>query len=443
MADIVRIRRIRPDLWIIGPPGAPTVADSDPGVDTAVLEVAGGYLTWKLTSGQRVAAATLHDMGTAQEWLWALYGAEIALAADDYTEPVDLPARPENPDLAAAVRRLAYAHWAARWWPASTVDSIPPLDPSLLDSEIAELTELCESMVDGTDYATGAGAEEDPAELTGSRDAGWDTAVRPRERSVPRADEYALAAGHAPAGTGSALVLDRGSAGWDWRYCPAGVVDASERAVTWELLRAAGSTTIRVHAVTAPGLTADLPGYLRPHALIRTPAGFRDIPLELNGDSWSGETGDRADSVLGIEIYVPGVGPSAPMPKPSRVSGSPHTADSDARPDSQGAVDRRPVADPYAQSESVHSADRAHVDGPVGPPQASSATDPVEQRRMVRELARNRLRMAAARPGEVLPGTAASEPLATGESGGSAAIPLADNAPLRSETTAAEEDSDF
>lgn len=398
MADTVRIRQLRPDLWSIGPPGAPTAADTDPGVDTAVLEVAGGYLTWSLTAGQRIAAATLHDLDTAQEWLWAVYGAEIALAADAYTEPVDLAVRPGNPELAAAVRRLAYAHWAARWWPASTIDDIAALDPALLDSEIAELTEFCESVVDGADSPPATGVEEVSAELTGDRDIGRPTGAR--EWTTARAGEYALAAGPNLSARGADPVLGRGTAGWDWRYCPAGVVDASERAVSWELFRAAGRTVARVHAVAAPGITADLPGYLRPHALIRTPGGFLDVTMELNGDAWSGEAGEPADSVLGVEIYVPGVGRSAP-------------AGSGTLPDHSGA--------------SVRPGNSA--------PDASGVTSDAERRRRVRELARNRLRLAAARSGEVAPG--AAEPPGTG------AYSLVDIAPLRSEITAAVEDSDF
>ncbi|WP_068042903.1 hypothetical protein [Nocardia speluncae] len=393
MVDMVRIRRSAPDLWLIGPPAAPGTADSEPGVDTAVLEVAGGHLTWSLTAGQRVPAATLHDLDTAQEWLWALYGAEVALAADAYTEPVDSAAGPGNPDLASAVRRLAYAHWAAHWWPASTVDDIAALDPALLGSEIAELTEFCESVVDGADSAPVTGIEEISAGRTGDRDIGWDTGAG--EWATGRADEYALAAGPNPSTRGADLVLERGTGGWDWRYCPAGVVDASERAVSWELFRAASSTVVRVRAVAAAGVPADLPGYLRPHALIHTPAGFLDIALEFSGDAWSGEAAEPADSVRGIEIYVPGVGPSAPA----------------------GAAAHR-IPDAAADAE---------------------------QRRRVRELARTRLRLAATWSGAVSPG-AAGHP-ATGESGYSAAPPtvhpLADIAPLESEIAAAVEDSDF
>ncbi|MGI5223136.1 hypothetical protein [Nocardia sp. CA-290969] len=440
MADIVRVQRIHPDLWIIAPAGAPTVADSRPGLDTAVLEVAGGHLTWSLLSGQPVPAATLHDVDTAQEWLWALYGAEVALAVDEYTGPVDLPARPEQPGSAAAVRRLGYAHWAARWWPASTVDGIAALDPELLDSEIAELTRTCESVVDGSDSALLAEADESPDTLPGDHD----TVALP-DRTAARAGDYALAAGGSPAGRGTALPLGRGSSGWDWRLCPAGVVDASERAVSWELLRSAGSTIVRVTAVAAPSVAAGLPGYLRPRALVRTPAGAVETALELSGDSWSGEVAGTVDSVTGIEIYVPGVGPAPPMGTDEPPEPPEHllATDPDARPEPPESAGRSQAVDPGAPPMRPEAAGRPpdysaarpararprfagsgmHAESIAGQPAPGELSE-AEQRDNVREFARNRLRTAA--------GDAAA-----------AGFPSADIAPLRAEIAAVEEDSDF
>ncbi|MFI5719676.1 hypothetical protein [Nocardia sp. NPDC051750] len=418
MPDIVRIQRIQPDLWTIAPPGSPSTAGRDPGLDTAVLEVVGGYLTWSLTAGQRVPAATLHDLDAAQEWLWALYGADVALAVDEYTVPVDLAARPERPDLAATLRRLGYAHWAARWWPASTVDGIAALDPGLLEREIAELAQFCESVVDGADSATGSGADADG--LPDIREAD----VRAPGRSAARADDYALAAGGAPADRGAALLLGRGNAGWDWRYCPAGVVDASERAVSWELFRSAGGTTVRVHAVVSPSATAELPAYLSPHALIRTPAGSVDAVLELSGDTWTGEVAGPADSIAGVEIYVPGIGPTALV---GEAAGVPPPA-----------VD-------------VHVTDSAAFIEPGDGQHSPGSTAGAEQRQRIRELVRTRLRMAAGDTGfgamEPDAGTTTSGPGGVEGAEGSAprahGYPLADIAPLRAEIAAVEEDSDF
>lgn len=291
----MRIRQVGPRLWIIAPAGAPTPLDAAPGLDTAVLEVVGGHLSWSLLTGHRIPAATVYDLAAAQDWLWALYGVAVAVAVDDHTGPVDLPARPERPELATATRRLAYAHWAARWWPASTVDGIAALDPDLLGREITALTEECDLVVDGAD------------------------AWLPDERTAPvpasaRADDYALAAGGTPGERLGALVIGRGSGGWDWRRCPPGLLDASEHAVSWELLRVAGSTRIRVEVVAAPGVAAEVPTYLRPRALVRTAAGDSDIELELLGDSWIGASALASENVAVVEVYVPGVGPAEPVP---------------------------------------------------------------------------------------------------------------------------------
>ncbi|WP_459547999.1 hypothetical protein [Nocardia sp. X0981] len=405
MVDTVRIQRPHPDLWTIAPPGAPDTTGAGPDPDTAVVEVAGGYLCWSLLADQRIPAATLHDLDTAQEWLWALYGAEVAVAADEYTAPVDLPARPERPALAAAIRRLGYAHWAARWWPASTLDGIAALDPELLDGEIAELTEFCEGVVDGPD-----------AELPGGSRGEVPTATRPDGEDAPgsreslsrtaRAGDYALAAGGEPGARHDGLPLGRGSGGWDWRFCPAGVVDASEHAISWELFRAGGSTVVRIRAVAAPGIIANPPEHLWPHAVVRAAAGVVDTVLELRGDTWTAEV-SAADTVAGVDVYVPGAGPFAPGDAHRWASGS----DASAAPDSAG-----PEPDTVAMT------------GP-GP-----STVGARRRERIRELARDRLRRAAPE-GEFV----ASHP--PGDTEPSSV--LADITPLRAEVFAAENDSDF
>lgn len=292
MPGTVLISRIEPDLWSIGPPDAPTVLDSAPALDTIVLEVLGGHLSWSLLSGQRLPAAILHDLTAAQDWLWAIYGASVAVAATDHTEPVELSAEPHLPEIATAARRLAYAHWAARWWPASTLDGIPVLDQRLLDDEIAALTEECELLVDGDD----------------ARPSVRESAVVP---ATARAEDYALAAGAKTGDTRGALTLDRGSGGWDWRRCPPGLVDASERAISWELTRTGGITVVRVRAVAAPGLAGEVPGHLRPHALIDTGDGVIDAELALSGDIWAGVAETHSEVAVRVDIHVPGVGPGA------------------------------------------------------------------------------------------------------------------------------------
>ncbi|MCP2276552.1 hypothetical protein [Nocardia amikacinitolerans] len=284
--NAVLVREHADGLWTVVPSGAPTVLDDAPALDTLVLEVIGGHLSWSLSADEHVPAAVLHDLDDAQEWLWAVYGERVALAVAD-KRTGELPADPALPTLVTRARRLAYAHWAARWWPASTIDGIPALDQSLLDTEIATLTEECESLVDGVD------ANLEPMTAPSA--------------ALGRAEDYALAAG--PGARHGELVLGRGSGGWDWRRCPPGLVDASERAVSWELTRAEGATLVRVRAVAAPQLVA-APAHLRPRALLDTAGGAVDTELELFGDTWQGVASVWSDEVASVRVYVPGVGPA-------------------------------------------------------------------------------------------------------------------------------------
>ncbi|PSR60940.1 MULTISPECIES: hypothetical protein [Nocardia] len=274
---------------IISPADAPTVHDAMPGLDTLVLEVIGGHLSWGLLSEQTVPAAVLHDPDAAQEWLWAVYGEPVALAVADGRSG-ELLATSARPELAEAARQLGYAQWAAHWWPASTIDGIPALDSEVLGGDIAALTEACESIVDG--------ADAQPSPVGPSFDA-----------AVARRQDYALAAG--PAGPGrTGLVLATGTSGWDWRRCPAGVLDASEFAVSWRLTRESGSTSVEVRAAAAPHLDAGLPGHLWPHARVVTDSVPTVLALQPGGDTWIGEALIDADNVVRVDIYVPGVGPA-------------------------------------------------------------------------------------------------------------------------------------
>ncbi|MFI9507088.1 hypothetical protein [Nocardia sp. NPDC052566] len=292
----VYIRRDADGLVVIAPPGAPTVLDGTPAIDTAVLEVLGGHLSWSLPAGQRIPAAVIDDLDLAQEWIWAVYGERIALViAEVGGEDEEFAVDPSRPELVSAAWRLGYAHWAARWWPASTIDGIAPLDAGLLAEEIAKLTEECEALVDGADASMHA---TEPATT----------------ESLGRAEDYALAAG--PGARAGALILSRGTGGWDWRRCPPGLLDASERAVTWTVTRESGATVVRVGVVAAPGLgtALDLPALLRPRAIIGTSTGSTEAELTLTGDTWIGEATppSSTDSTANVDIYVPGVGPAAP-----------------------------------------------------------------------------------------------------------------------------------
>ncbi|MDE1668503.1 hypothetical protein [Nocardia gipuzkoensis] len=289
MSTTVRVRR-RDALWIIAPDDAPTVVDDKPGADVLVLEVAGGHLTWSLLAGQVTPAAVIDDLALAQEWIWAVYGPEVSVALDESAASEgEFPSEPALPDLAARAWRLGYARWASRWWPASTLDGIAPLDESLLEDEIATLSEECDLIVDGGDAVA---EERTPAEALG------------------RAEDYALAAGPATIVAPGALVLARGTAGWDWNRCPPGLLDASERAVSWEVVREAGTTIVRVSAVAAPLSAADVPAHLHPRAAIGTAADAADVPLIRAGELWQAETTAPAGAEAGVavRVYVPGVG---------------------------------------------------------------------------------------------------------------------------------------
>ncbi|MFI7001223.1 hypothetical protein [Nocardia sp. NPDC050175] len=290
MNGTVRLRRAADGLLIIAPDGAPTVLDGAPEIDVLVLEAAGGHLTWSLLDGPALPAAVIDDVKLAQDWLWAVFGEEVALAVDA-GETGELTAVPGLPELVTSARRLGYAHWAARWWPASIIDGIAPLDERLLLDDIATLSEECEMIVDGADA---------PFEVTETPDR------VPEARG--RAEDYALAAGPASATPPGALVLARGSGGWDWRRCPPRLLDASEQAVSWEVVRQAGTTTVSVRAVTAP--QSHFPSYLHPHVLVRTSAGTADAALTLAGDIWTTEVPapEGAESAVTVAIYVPGVG---------------------------------------------------------------------------------------------------------------------------------------
>ncbi|MFE2844012.1 hypothetical protein ACFXKS_10715 [Streptomyces scopuliridis] len=336
MTAVVRIAPAEGGLLrvITPPPGdggpAPSVLDPAPGVDVAVLEVAGGLLTWSVLALDAVPVAVLDDVDLAQEWVWAVYGEQVALALADDTvtesapeqlpdqpEPVEVPVLPALPALVASARQLAFAHWAARWWPASVIDDIPPLDARLLDREIGDLTEECDLLFAGEETADSRPPDGPDAESAAVEEP-------------PRATDYALAAGPA-AGTGTAgpvgaggLTLARGTGGSDWRRCPPGLVDASERAVSWEVVRAAARTTVSVSVVAAPG-PVTVPSELTPRATVSGAADPLDLALRLVDDAWLGDapfdtvrTGDPAPGGAGlaVDIYLPGFGTPRPHDRP-------------------------------------------------------------------------------------------------------------------------------
>ncbi|MGW0638979.1 hypothetical protein [Nocardia salmonicida] len=296
---VVHLRHAEPGLLVIAADGAPLVTDAAPGLDVLVLEVLGGHLSWRLFDSDVVPAAVLDDVEAAQEWVWAVYGEEVALAVAD-NRPRAVTAAPARGESAAALRRLAYAHWASRWWPASTVDGIPALDQRLLREEIELLTATCEMVID-----------EDADALFGEQELGAAQTSDGAASIGGRAEDYALAAGGADSTDG--LIVARGSGGWDWRLCPPGILDAGEQAVSWQVSRTAGVSTVQVSVVAAPDCRQLVPEHLRPYARLRTQLPLTDVemPLHLRGDAWTGSATlpDTPEKSPEITVFVPGVGP--------------------------------------------------------------------------------------------------------------------------------------
>ncbi|GAB2509811.1 hypothetical protein [Nocardia heshunensis] len=382
----VMIHRYPDGLYGITPAATPHALAAPPGPDTMVLEVLGGHLIWNVLAGQEIPAALIDDIDAAQEWVWAIYGEPVAIALDaaapqrasaEPTAPetasaattpttgaFDAPAIEisaddvgrvsagrratrvdgglgreivafaARPALAAAAYRLAYAHWAARWWPASALDGIAALDPALLDRDIAQLTEECEALVDGAD----ALAPALPVNIESSL----------------RASDYALAAGDEHQ-TGT-MVLARGTGGWDWRRCPPGLVDASESAVSWELVRDAGATTVAIAVAAHPDGSTGTPTHLRPWARVDTGRGEVDTELRPVHDTWIGESSLSAPaSAIHIAIHVPGFGPP------------PETVEPLDGPAPESAADLRARIRDFASAR-LHAAAIPEVDGdPLAP----------------------------------------------------------------------------
>lgn len=129
-----------------------------PAFTQTVLEVAGAVLTWPVLGPTGLPTAEIHDVGQAQQWLWAVYGERAAAAVDAVASgtpaaELTLPERPTA--LAEGAARLALGHWAARWWPTSYLDGIPALEPDLLGLELAALTHECQQLLGGSEELEG------------------------------------------------------------------------------------------------------------------------------------------------------------------------------------------------------------------------------------------------------------------------------------------------
>ncbi|MEU3464501.1 hypothetical protein ABZ721_31690 [Streptomyces sp. NPDC006733] len=319
-----------------------------PAFRRAVLDVAGAVLTWPVSGAPGLPAAQVHDVGQAQQWLWALYGARVAEAVHHGAADVTVTAQMST--LAGAAARLAFGHWAARWWPASYLDGISALEQDLLGLELAALTHQCQQLFDADSDSESAGpAEEGAADLIAEHQAALDALVRwwraaaqptgtvrhldrilrlihdagdlagldgPALRHLRASLEqrpaigaaadvgalfarergYALAAGEPLAGGGRVIARGPGTNAWH-RY-PPGLVDAAENAVSWTGRAFGARRQIEVDVIA--DAAAPAAGVLLV-AEVRVDGGrvAARVPLARRDDRWTGRVDLDLDGDLG------------------------------------------------------------------------------------------------------------------------------------------------
>ncbi|MFF3937291.1 hypothetical protein [Streptomyces phaeofaciens] len=332
-----------------------------PAFTRAVLDVAGAVLTWPVLGPTGLPAAEIHDVGQAQQWLWALYGDRTATAVDAVASgtPAAELTLPEQPTtaLAETAARLALGHWAARWWPTSHLDGIPALEPDVLGLELAALTHECQQLLDEPEELEGLELLEEhlvaldplirwrhsaapPRQLDrvlrliddAADNAGLDGEALRRLRSALEQDhrptattatpldiaelfvrqqEFALAAGSGSPRTATGRVIARGSGTNDWCRCPPGFVDAAENAVSWTAYALGAGRRIEVEVVA--GVAAPTSG-VRLAAEVRVEGSPPNrVPLARRDDVWAGraDLDIAASTTPGIEvgILLPGFDP--------------------------------------------------------------------------------------------------------------------------------------
>ncbi|KQX26953.1 hypothetical protein ASD97_38780 [Streptomyces sp. Root63] len=301
-----------------------------PAFTRAVLEVAGAVLTWPVLGPAGLPAAEIHDVGQAQQWLWAVYGERAAAAVDAVasgtpTAELTLPERPTA--LAGSAARLALGHWTADWWPTSYLDGIPALEPDVLGLELAALTHECQQLLHES-------AELDGLELLEEHLAALDPLIRWRQSADPprrldrvlrltddaadnagldgealrhlrsaldqdhrptatpldlaelflRHKEFTLAAGALR--TASGRVIARGSGTNDWCRYPPGFVDAAENAVSWTAYALGADRRIEVEVVA--GIAAPVGGVHLAAEVHVDGSPPNRVPLARRDDVWTG-----------------------------------------------------------------------------------------------------------------------------------------------------------
>ncbi|MFF7192193.1 hypothetical protein ACFZAM_00535 [Streptomyces sp. NPDC008079] len=173
----------------LGPDPSPSPG---PGFTEAVLDVAGAVLLWPVLGDPVLPVAEVDDVERAQQWLWAVYGERAAAAVrscaggegagettgeaagDTVAGPAPARVTGDGTALADAAARLAFGHWASRWWPASYADGIPALEPDVLGLELAALTHRCQELFDDR----GDQPDDCVAELIEDHQAALDPLVR-------------------------------------------------------------------------------------------------------------------------------------------------------------------------------------------------------------------------------------------------------------------------
>ncbi|WP_420309658.1 hypothetical protein ACOB87_03745 [Streptomyces sp. YS-B37] len=335
------------------------VATSD--FTRAVLDVAGAVIAWPVLGGAGLPTAEIRDAQRAQQWLWVVYGEQVAAAvhACAVGELASARVATEPTALAGSAARLGFGHWAARWWPASHLDGIPTLQPDVLGLELAALTHTCQQLFDADDDQP----DDCAADLIGDHEAGLDTLIqwwhstppssdtarrlehvlrtvddaadgagldgeplrhlrtaleRTRPDGTPvdvtalfaRHDDYALAAGEPLVTSGRVIARGRGTN--DWRRCPPGFVDASETAVSWTARALGARRQIEVEVVAhiaAPGAEVPLT------AEVRVNDGTRSrVPLSRRADVWSGRAdldlpAGETEPRIELGVLLPGFDP--------------------------------------------------------------------------------------------------------------------------------------
>ncbi|MEH0573248.1 hypothetical protein [Streptomyces sp. B21-108] len=326
-----------------------------PAFTRAVLEVAGAVLTWPILGPTGLPTAEIHDVGQAQQWLWAVYGERTAAAVDALASgtPAAELTLPEQPTaLAEGAARLALGYWAARWWPTSYLDGIPALEPDVLGLELAALTHECQQLLDESGELEGIELLEEhlaaldplirwrqsadpPRQLDrvlrliddAADNAGLDgEALRhlrsaldqdQRPTATPldltelfvRQQEFALAAGSLRTATGR--VIARGSGTNDWCRYPPGFVDAAENAVSWTAYALGADRRIEVEVVA--DIAAPVGGVHLAAEVHVDGSPPNRVPLARRDDVWTGraDLDIPASTTPSIEvgILLPGFDP--------------------------------------------------------------------------------------------------------------------------------------